>query len=190
MLERFFLRPTTVDRIRESWLGEAIERYVTWLSERGYAARNVFCRVPILLQFGEYARARGATTVAELPMQVDAFVEHWLVRQDDRRLSRSVRPALRKEIRGPIEQFLRLVLPGFTGRRRSHRHMKVPFADGTPGFFPYLREERGLRGTSIEHYAHHLRSFEAYLRGIHLDDCFCPPGLAHFAHLKWPTLSD
>lgn len=53
MLERYFLRPTTVDRIRDSWLGEPIERYVTWLSERGYAARNVFCRVPILLHFGE-----------------------------------------------------------------------------------------------------------------------------------------
>jgi site-specific recombinase XerD len=48
--------------------------------------------------------------------------------------------------------------------------MKVPFADVIPGFFPYLCEERGLRGTSVEHYVHHLRSFEAYLKRIHLED--------------------
>ena len=29
MLEHYFVRPETVDRIRSSWLGEAIEKYVT-----------------------------------------------------------------------------------------------------------------------------------------------------------------
>ena len=42
MLNRYFIRPTTVDRIRSSWIGEAIERYVGWLAEQHYAARNVF----------------------------------------------------------------------------------------------------------------------------------------------------
>ena len=42
MLERYFIRPATVDRIRASWIGDAIERYVTWLSGNGYAPRNVF----------------------------------------------------------------------------------------------------------------------------------------------------
>ena len=36
MLERFFVRPTTVDRIRGSWLGKPIEQYVSWLAEHGY----------------------------------------------------------------------------------------------------------------------------------------------------------
>ena len=48
MLNRYFIRPTTVDRIRASWIGDAIERYVAWLAEQSYAARNVFARVPIL----------------------------------------------------------------------------------------------------------------------------------------------
>jgi hypothetical protein len=41
MLERYFVRPSTVDRIRATWLGESIERYVTWLAEQDYSARCV-----------------------------------------------------------------------------------------------------------------------------------------------------
>jgi len=59
MLERYFTRPTTIDRIRASWIGELIERYVTWLTEQGYAPRNLFIRVPILMLFGEFARRWG-----------------------------------------------------------------------------------------------------------------------------------
>ena len=170
MLERFFVRPTTVDRIQGSWLGEPIERYVTWLAQHDYAARTVVSRVPILLQFGEFAQARGTTTVADLPGHVDPFIGHWIARHDDRHHAGPSRPELRKEIRGPVEQFLRLVVPGFRGRGRSHRHMSSPFAEVAPGFFPYLRTERGLRETSIDHYDHHLRRLEAYLQRIHLDD--------------------
>ncbi len=59
MLERYFVRPTTVDRIRATWLGEPIERYVTWLSDNDYAARNVSVRVPLLVAFGEFAWSHG-----------------------------------------------------------------------------------------------------------------------------------
>ena len=37
-----------IDRIRACWIGDAIERYVAWLTEQNYAARNVFGRIPIL----------------------------------------------------------------------------------------------------------------------------------------------
>jgi integrase/recombinase XerD len=67
MLERYFVKPVTVDRIRASWIGEPIERYVGWLSEQGYASRNVFRRVPILVRFGAFAAARGARRLDELP---------------------------------------------------------------------------------------------------------------------------
>ena len=60
MLNRYFIRPTTVDRIRASWIGDPIERYVVWLAEQSYAARNVSLRVPVLLRFGEFARTAGA----------------------------------------------------------------------------------------------------------------------------------
>ena len=66
MLERYFVRPTTIDRIRSSWLGEPIERYVTWLTEHHYSPRNVLRRVPILVHFGDFAAARGATRRGQL----------------------------------------------------------------------------------------------------------------------------
>ena len=78
MLEQYFIKPQTLDRIRQSWLGEPIENYVIWLTERGYAARNFQRCVPILMHFAEFARARGASTFDELPALVDGFVEHWV----------------------------------------------------------------------------------------------------------------
>ena len=84
MLHRYFIRPTTVDRIRGSWIGEAIERYVVWLDEQGYAARNVFIRVPLLVRFGEFAQRAGADSWEELPVHVEAFVDAWLKRHGRR----------------------------------------------------------------------------------------------------------
>jgi site-specific recombinase XerD len=69
-----------------------------------------------------------------------------------------------KEVRGPVEQMLLVVLAGFEPSGRP-RHAK-PFADVVRGFFGYLVEERGLRPTSVRGYRHHLDRFEAYLRRI------------------------
>ena len=60
MLESYFVKPQTVDQIRASWIGAEVERYVEWLSERGYSSSSVSRRVPLLVAFGEFARARGA----------------------------------------------------------------------------------------------------------------------------------
>jgi len=35
MLETYFVKPQTVDRIRACWVGAEIERYADWLSEQG-----------------------------------------------------------------------------------------------------------------------------------------------------------
>jgi len=40
MLEQYFLRPTTVDRIRSNWLAPQIEQYVEWMHAQKYAQRN------------------------------------------------------------------------------------------------------------------------------------------------------
>ncbi|MGH9007954.1 MAG: site-specific integrase [Acidimicrobiales bacterium] len=69
-----------------------------------------------------------------------------------------------KEVRGPVEQMLSAVLPGFEPSGRPHHAQ--PFADVAPGFFAYLVEERGLRPASVVSYRHYLDRFEAYLRRI------------------------
>ena len=51
MLEQYFLKPTTVDRIRSNWLAPQIESYVEWMHREGYADRNVFQRVPLFCRF-------------------------------------------------------------------------------------------------------------------------------------------
>ena len=182
MLERYFTLPHTVDRIRANWIGAAVERYVEHLAAGGYAQRTIHWRVPLLIQFGEFARMRGAKTWTELPVHAEEFRAHWLRRRDGaaRRL---------KEIRGPIEQFLRLIVPGFIGHIRQPA-AGVPFADSAPGFFDYLREERGLRPDTLLHYGHHLRGFENYLNKIDLHNLsdLTPPVLAAFVADSSPRL--
>jgi hypothetical protein len=55
MLDHYFVRPETVNRIRSSWIGPLIEQYLMSLHERGYAVRRLGQRVPILVQFGKFA---------------------------------------------------------------------------------------------------------------------------------------
>ncbi len=161
MLERYFVRPQTVDRILTSWIGSEIERYVVWLAERGYSSRCVLRRVPLLVAFGEFARAGGARTVEELPAHVEAFVAERIAgRPDTRQGGRQVA----KEVRGPVEQMLAVVVRRFVGSGRSRR--RYPFADALPDFFDYLTSERGLRPASLRNYRHHLVRFEAYLARI------------------------
>jgi site-specific recombinase XerD len=167
MLERYFLRPNTVDKIRASWIGEPIEQYVTWLTEQNYSSRSVLQRVPLLLRFGAFAHSRGARNWAELPDYVEPFVDAWLFDRGQKKVAQKARIEAIRSIRGPIQHWLRLVVPGYCGGRRGYQ-LSDPFADGAPGFFSYLRSERGLRESTISQYIHQLRYFEAYLQKIKL----------------------
>lgn len=69
-----------------------------------------------------------------------------------------------KEVRGPVEQLLSVVLSDFEPTGRAHHAQ--PFADVAPGFFDYLVEERGLRPASVNSYRFHLDRFQAYLSRI------------------------
>ncbi len=109
MLEKYFVKPQTVDRVRACWIGAEIERYVEWLCGREYAARTVWHRVPILVEFGEFARACGADTLEDLPVHVDAFVARW-AGQQHRRHPRGDHDRVGREVRGSIEQLLELVV--------------------------------------------------------------------------------
>ena len=161
MLEEYFRKPSTVDRIRGSWIAADIESYVVWLVENRYSVKSIWRRVPIVFEFGEFAGARGVSAISGLPAQVEAFVAERVARHEMR--TRSTRP-MAKEVRGPVEQMLSVVLPGFEPSGRPHHAQ--PFAEVVPGFFGYLVEERGLRPASVLGYRHHLERFEAYLRRI------------------------
>jgi integrase/recombinase XerD len=80
MLEEYFVKPQTIDRIRGSWIGPQVEQYVTWLAGKGYESRSILRRVPLVVAFGEFARANGARQAADLPGHVSAFVG-WRVSQ-------------------------------------------------------------------------------------------------------------
>ena len=171
MLEIYFVKPQTVDRIRACWIGAEIERYVGWLAEQGYSSRTVLRHVPVLVAFGEFARRRrlGAGGPAR---SCRCF------RRDAGGRVTAAAGDVATEVRGPVEQMLAVVLPGFEGTGRPHR--ELPFSRAVPGFFEYLVDERGLRPESIVCYRHHLARFEAYLDRI---------GVAGLAELSPAILS-
>lgn len=147
MLERYFVRPRTVDRIRSSWVGPLIEQYLMSLHARGYAVPHLGQRVPILERFGTFAQAHGAQSYAELPAYLDRFVTQWINRPNRRGAGHPPRRRRAREIQGALEQRLRVVLPGFVGT--SCRVSREPFVDRAPGFLTYLRDERGLQETTF-----------------------------------------
>ncbi|MBI4322007.1 MAG: tyrosine-type recombinase/integrase [Chloroflexi bacterium] len=178
MLERFFVRPRTIDHIRSSWISEGIVQYVTWLTARSFSARTVCRRVPLLLRFGAFARERGAQQWQELPQHLDAFVASWLADHSGPRHTLASCHKIALEARTPVEQMLRLMLTDFRGRGRPHK--SHPFVVVAPNFFAYLQDERGLRNSSLKLYAHYLHRFAAYLDTLNLQ---------HLSELSPPVLS-
>jgi integrase/recombinase XerD len=160
MLEKYFVMPETVDRIRGSWIGPEIERYVVWLAARGYRAASVHRHVPQLVAFGEFARGSGAQAVEDLPALVEAFVAARLEEYRGSRPGGEGKREVVREVRGPIEQMLRVVVTG-SGRRQR----EFPFTSVLPGLVRYLADERGLRSATIVEYRHYLAGFERLSRG-------------------------
>jgi integrase/recombinase XerD len=179
MLERYYVRPATVDRVQSSWISGAIDQYVIWLTEQGYSWKSVSRRIPLLVSFGDHARAQGATTWADLPDHIDSFTASWV---KNRVRVPKTSQALKKivhDLQNPIEQMLRLILPEFVGTGRPVKP-ENPFQELAPEFFAYLRQEKGLRETSIQSYTHYLRNFASYLESV---------GLTDLRHLSPPVLS-
>jgi integrase/recombinase XerD len=78
MLEHYFVKPSTIDKIRGSWLGSQIESYVEWMEVHGYARPTVLRRVPLLFHFAEFAQKCGCTEIASTTAFVEEFVSLWL----------------------------------------------------------------------------------------------------------------
>lgn len=193
MIERYFLLPETIDRVRSSWIASSIEEYVNWMTEQRFSTRTVCRRVPLLIRFADFARDQGASTLEDLPAHVEAFLLQW-IRDKAEGKSEQRQKAIAKEVRGPIEQMLRLTLDNFAGHARPRRP-ENPFLEQAPGFFDYLRNERGLRTTTLALYTHHLRQFGEYSRRINLRELghLSPPVVSGFVtylqpHVGWVSV--
>lgn len=167
MLQQYFIKPDTVDRIRASWIGEPIQRYVAWLNENSYSFRTVTRRVPILMCFGEFAHERGARTWGVLPQHIESFAEDWVRKHGKGCTTKYALKKVAHEARNPVNQMLRLILPGYSTTVKRNT-TPLPFNDLAPGFFLYLEEERGLRPSSVKLYQYALRFLESYLIRINL----------------------
>ncbi|ODU78650.1 MAG: integrase [Bordetella sp. SCN 68-11] len=180
MLELYFIRPATVDRIRANVAGAYIEHYVSWLRAQGYADRNVFKRVPILCQFGEFASARGAIDGQTALEHVEPFAQYWESIHGKSCRSEAAHAKVAFDARNPVRQMLELALCGSVG---AHRQRKpFPFQAEGPGFAGYLRDERGLKDDTIERHAFYLNGLSSFLdrAGVASLASLSPPLLAAF----------
>jgi integrase/recombinase XerD len=188
MLEKYFLRPSTVDRIRGLWLAPQIERYVEWMQANGYADRSIIRRVPYLCQFADFTARRGISDLNSAAAHVEDFASEWAARYQESAGSK-LRPELPYEVRNPIRQMLRLALEGCITLKRRQR--PYPFTAEASTFLEYLRSERGLRESSVHHYLHGLNRFADYLKRVGAASLreLSPALLASFVVDTAPTLS-
>jgi integrase/recombinase XerD len=162
MLDQYFVKPSTIDRIRACWLAPQIERYVEWMRAEGYANRNVFNRVPLLCHFADFARQRGVTDLIGAASKVEEFVAYWAAQRVMNWKTPEARRKFLSVSGNPIRQMLRLALEGrVTANRRRQPFLLEAEA---PGFVQYLRAERGLRPSTIYSYLHHLNWFGTFLK--------------------------
>jgi len=188
MLETYFLKPSTVDRIRAHWLAPQIEQYVQWMHTNGYADRSIIRRVPVLCQFADFTAHRGIGDLNSATAQVEDFASEWSARYQARAGSKP-RSAYLHEARLPIQHMLCLALEGRIGVDRQHK--PFPFSAEAPTFWGFLRTERGLRERTIYLYLHSLNRFASYLKRVGVASLreLSPALLASFIVDTAPTLS-
>ena len=162
-LESYYVRPKTVDRVRGTWLGPQIERYVERLAAERYSRSTILRTIRTLTEFGDLAKSRGAHCLEDLPSHVEGFLTHYLDCHGDKSQSRRRRGTLFAHAHAHVEGMLRLVLPGFAGGKIT---LERPFQESVPTLFDHLQGERGYRATTILRYVHHLRSLEQFLQRI------------------------
>jgi hypothetical protein len=78
MLEGYYVKPSTIDRIRASWRAPQIESYLEWLEAHGYSRLVVYRRLPLLFHFAEFAQKKGCRDVASCKVYIKEFVSQWL----------------------------------------------------------------------------------------------------------------
>jgi site-specific recombinase XerD len=188
MLERYFVKPSTIDRIRASWFGDATERYVEWLAAQRFAESTITRRVALLCRFAEFAERHGACSVEAAEPLIDAFPASWARSYHQRRPGKPGK-SFAKDAVVPIRQAIRLALRGTVVRQRTRRDF--PFARAVPGFLEYLRAERGLKVATIAHYRHYLNRFAVFLerQGVAALSELSPALLAAFVVESAPQLS-
>lgn len=167
MLEQYFSRTSTIDRIRSLWLGAPISRYAEWLSDRQQSRASSLFKIQTLVLFDGFVTDRHIGSIEELPAQIDPFIAQWKRTRGRKPHTASYARSLRAGPRSTIEELLHLVLPGFVG---TERRQPWPLQDLARGFREHLRDERGLRPDTLASYEHHMRVFERFLQSASITD--------------------
>jgi site-specific recombinase XerD len=175
MLERYYVKPVTVDRIRANVAVTYIEHYVGWMEAQGYSARNVFKRVPILCQFGDFASQHGATDGWTALEHVEPFILLWQSVHGTSCKPEECRARAARDVRNPVRQMLELALYGSVEPHRTRK--SFPFEAEVPGFAGYLRDERGLKPASIRQYVHYLNGLQTFIARAHASVASLSPAL-------------
>jgi integrase/recombinase XerD len=110
MLEKYYIRPTTM--IASASPGSVPQSSNTSAGWQSAAMRlaAVSRRIPVMVSFGEFAKARGASKIEDLPDHVEPFVQAWIGDHAGGRCSARRRKQVGDQVRNPIRQMLRLAV--------------------------------------------------------------------------------
>ena len=120
---------------------------------------------------------------------IEEFASKWLADHGSNCRTPEARSKVAEEARNPVRQMLMLAATGSVSAKRQPKPM--PFQTEALGFLQYLREEQGLRESSVRHYIHHLHRLAGYLdrAGVISVMTLSPPLLAAFIIDSAPTMA-
>src|SRR5208283_193075 len=139
MLEDYYVKPSTIDRVRSSWLAPQIESYLGWLEAHRYSHLIVYRRLPLLFHFAEFAQKKGCKNVVACKAYIKEFVSWWL---EQHGAKEKTAVALRKhaiDAECGVRQMLQLACKEPVTRNRRRR--PFPLESEFPAFADYLRNE-------------------------------------------------
>jgi len=119
MFEDYYVKPSTIDRVRSSWLAPQIESYLECLQGNRYSRLVVYRRLPLLFHFAEFAQEEGCRDIASCKAYIKEFVSQWLEQH-------GAAVAMRKHAIDPecgVRQMLQLACKEPVTRNRRRRQL-------------------------------------------------------------------
>jgi len=160
MLEDYYVKPATVDRVRASWLAPQIESYLEWLESHRYSRLVVYRRLPLLFHFAEFAQKKGSKDVSSCKAYIKEFVSQWLEQHGAKSKTAVAVREHTIDAECGVRQLLQLACKEPVIRNRRRR--PFPLESEVPGFAEARleRAKRTSRGRRSDPFQFIENSFE------------------------------
>ncbi len=167
MFQRLLKNQETINRYSQKPFAPAINSYLAWMEEKGYAKNTMLKRLFLLASFSDYLAGQRVNTIENISAWASCFVSNWV--QESKRKNQTQNPErLTRELNSGLNRFIHFFDTSLEVEDcpASVRGLEPWFREILTDFIIFCRKERGLAEPTISLYSLYAGRFLTYCQTI------------------------